>query len=138
MYVSRRQFIAGVGATVLASARSAAADPPDYRTATDLAQALASRQISARELLDATIARIQELDGKFNAVVVRDFDRARTAAADADAELARGERRPLLGIPMTVKEQFNVAGLPTTWGFERYRDWRPEADALAVQRLKAA
>jgi amidase len=137
-HVSRRHFIAGVGATALASARSAAADPLDYRTATELVQALASRQISARELLDATIARIEAVDGKFNAVVVRDFDRARTAAAEADAALARGERRPLLGIPMTVKEQFNVAGLPTTWGFERYRDWRPDADALAVQRLKAA
>jgi amidase len=48
---------------------------------------------------------------------VRDFDRARAAADLADAALARGERRPLLGLPMTVKEMFNVAGLPTTWGF---------------------
>ena len=75
---------------------------------------------------------------KINAVVVRDFDRARVAADAADAALGRGERRPLLGLPMTVKEQFNVAGLPTTWGFPRFRDWRPDVDALAVQRLKAA
>ena len=52
--------------------------------------------------------------------------------------LARGERRPLLGVPMTVKEQFNIAGLPTTWGNPKFKDWRPEADALVVQRLKAA
>ena len=63
------------------------------------------------------ISRIEALDPKINAVVVRDFERARAAAEDADAALARGERRPLLGLPMTVKEQFNVAGLPTTWGF---------------------
>jgi amidase len=78
------------------------------------------------------------LDKSINAVVVRDFERARAAAKDADAALARGERRPLLGLPMTVKEQFNVAGLPTTWGNPKFRDWRPEADALTVQRLKAA
>jgi amidase len=70
--------------------------------------------------------------------VVRDFDRARQAADAADAALGRGERRPLLGLPMTVKEQFNVAGLPTTFGNPKFKDWRPEVDALAVQRLKAA
>ncbi len=111
---------------------------PAYRTATELLQALAARKVSARELLDAAIARIEALNPKINAVVVLDFDRARAAAADADAALARGERRPLVGLPMTVKEQFNVAGLPTTWGFEKFRDWRPDFDALVVQRLKAA
>jgi amidase len=111
---------------------------PTYRAATDLVEALAARQISARELVDAAIARIEALDPKINAVVVRDFDRARAAADAADAALARGERRALLGLPMTVKEQFNIAGLPTTWGFPKHRDWRPDADALAVQRLKAA
>src|SRR5262249_8857504 len=60
------------------------------------------------------------------------------AAKEADTALARGERRPLLGLPMTLKEQFNVAGLPTTWGNPKSRDWRPEADALVVQWLKAA
>jgi amidase len=109
-----------------------------YRSATDLVRALAARQISARELLDAAIARIEAIDPKINAVVVRDFDRARVSADGADAALGRGDRRPLLGLPMTVKEQFNVAGLPTTWGYARFRNWRPDADALAVQRLKAA
>ena len=46
------------------------------------------------------------------------------------APWARGEQRPLLGLPMTVKEQFNVAGLPTTWGDPKFKDWRPDADAL--------
>jgi amidase len=138
----RRSFMAGFCATAaevaLAPKSSIADEAPAYRNTTDLVQALASRQISARELLDAAINRIEALDPKINAVVVRDFDRAHTAADAADAALARGERRPLLGLPMTVKEQFNVAGLPTTWGYPRFRDWRPDADSLAVQRLKAA
>jgi amidase len=89
-------------------------------------------------LVDAAISRIEVLDGKINAVVVRDFDRARTAADLADSALGHGEQRPLLGLPMTVKEQYNVAGLPTCWGYERFRNWRPDFDSLAVQRLKAA
>ncbi len=109
-----------------------------YSTAGDLATALADRKISARELLDAVISRIEAIDPKINAVVVRDFDRARAAADAADAALARGERRSLLGLPMTVKEQFNIAGLPTTWGNPNFKDWQPKADALVVQRLKSA
>jgi amidase len=109
-----------------------------YRTAGELLQALANRYVSSRELVDGAIARIEALDDKINAVVVRDFDRARAVADDADAALARGERRPLLGLPMTVKEQFTIAGLPTTWGFPQFRDWRADTDCLPVQRLKAA
>jgi amidase len=142
---SRRSFIAAAGATaaatVLAPARTVAvADQtgPAYRPAGELVEALASREISSRELVDGAIARIEALDPKINAVVVRDFNRARDAADAADAALARGERRPLLGVPMTVKEHFNIAGLPTTWGFPKFKDWRPDFDALAVQRLKAA
>jgi amidase len=141
---TRRSFIAGMGvaagAALTSAPTTASADPAAsaYRMATDLVQDLAARKISARELLDAAIARIEQFDSKINAVVVRDFDRARTAADAADAALARGERRPLLGLPMTVKEQFNVAGLPTTWGYPKFKDWRPDFDALVVQRLKAA
>jgi amidase len=87
-----------------------------YRTAGELLQALASRRISSPELVDGAISRIEAVDQKINAVVVRDFERAHAAADDADAALARGERRPLLWLPMTVKEQFTIAGLPTTWG----------------------
>jgi hypothetical protein len=137
--LGRRCVLSGLAAMAIAPARAVAADDSaTYRSATDLIQALLARQTSARELTDAAIARIEALDPRINAVVVRDFDRARAAADAADAALARGERRPLLGLPMTVKEQFNVAGLPTTWGYPRFRNWRPDADALAVQRLKAA
>jgi amidase len=144
--LSRRNFVAGLGAATAVTTPAAPANmtageasaAPDYRTAVDLLQALAARQASARELVNAAIARIEALDPKINAVVVRDFDRARTAADAADAALSRGEQRPLLGLPMTVKEQFNIAGLPTTWGYEKFRNSRPESDALAVQRLKTA
>jgi amidase len=86
---------------------------PSFETAGELRRMLAAREISARELCEGAIARIEALDPKINAVVVRDFERAQAAAAEADATLARGEGRPLLGMPMTVKEQFNIAGLPT-------------------------
>jgi amidase len=109
-----------------------------YGNLRELAAALAGRQVSAVELFDQTVARIVNLDVKLNAVVVRDFDRARAAATQADAALARGERRPLLGIPMTVKESLNVAGLPTTWGIPAAKGWQPAEDAVTIARLKAA
>jgi amidase len=111
---------------------------PDYRTTKDLVAALRARQISAVELLDHSIARIEAHDKAINAVVVRDFERAHTAAAEADQALRRGERRPLLGVPMTVKEAFNIAGLPTTWGVPGTEHSRAIDDAVAIARLKAA
>lgn len=108
------------------------------RTAREQIAALADGETTAQALCEAAIARIGAMDGEINAVVVRDFDRARLQARAADEALARGERRPLLGLPMTVKESFNVAGLPTTWGFEHARGWQAQADAVAVARLKAA
>ena len=107
-------------------------------SASDLVEALAARRVSALELAEEAIARIEARDGPINAVVVRDFARAREAARAADAALARGERRPLLGLPMTVKESHNVAGLPTTWGFEPFKDFVAPADSVGVSRLKAA
>jgi amidase len=108
------------------------------QTAGEIVQALAAGQVGALELTEAAIARIEARDQALNAVVVRDFDRAREAAKAADAALARGERGPLLGLPMTVKESNNVAGLPTTWGSPAFGNWTAETDAVAVQRLKAA
>lgn len=107
-------------------------------SATTLVAALADRKVSALELADAAIARIEARDGPINAVVVRDFDRAREAAKAADAALARRERRPLLGVPMTIKEANWLAGTPTTWGMEMWRDAKAPVDALAVTRLKDA
>jgi amidase len=99
---------------------------------------LQSREISAVELFDEAVARIERYDGQTNAVVVRDFERARLAAAEADAALRRGERRPLLGVPMTVKESFGMAGLPKTWGLPGTEKTGIAEDAVAVQRLKRA
>jgi amidase len=110
----------------------------EYRTATELLSELQQKRVSSAELVEFAIARIEALEPRINAVVVRDFERARAAAKEADAALARDERRPLLGLPMTVKEQFNIAGLPTTWGHAKFAAWKPAADALVVQRLKVA
>jgi len=112
----------------------------DYATASAgaLAKALADRQVSAVELCDEAIRAIESKDGPINAVVVRDFDRAREAASGADAALARGDSRPLLGVPMTVKESHHIPGLPTTWGLEPFKGWTPKTEAVGVTRLKAA
>ena len=103
--LNRRSVLLAAGAAAAASALpagpSTALDKPigpAYRTASDLVAALSAREVSARELLDFAIARIEALDAKLNAVVVRDFDRARVAADAADAALARGERRSPPGL----------------------------------------
>ena len=109
-----------------------------FLTTTHLVAELRSRRISAAEALEQAIGRIEARDGDINGVVVRDFERARAAAAAADVALAKGDQRPLLGVPMTVKESFNVAGLPTTWGVGGADATRPLHDAVAVGRLKAS
>jgi amidase len=109
-----------------------------FRTAVECSAALAAKKISAVELAQDAIARIERHDAKINAVCVRDFARGLDAARAADATLARGETRPLLGLPMTVKESYNVAGLPTTWGFPPQKDFRPPEDALSISRVKQA
>lgn len=107
-------------------------------TALATARAVLSGETSARAVCEATIARIEDRDGQLNAVVVRDFNRARAAADAVDARIAAGERPPLAGVAMTVKESYDVAGLPTTFGFEEHRAFTPTADAVAVRRLKQA
>jgi amidase len=109
-----------------------------FKTAVELSSALAAKKISAVELAQEAIGRIERHDGKINAVCVRDFSRAMQAAHAADAARARGDTRPLLGIPLTVKESYNVAGLPTTWGFPAQKDFIPGEDALAITRVKEA
>src|SRR5262249_24229405 len=140
---SRRSFMTGVAATATAAtlspvatiAQNACGGSEDlaYHTANDLVKTIPKPQVSARELVDSAISRIEALDAKINAVVVRDFERARAVADAADAALAKGESRALLGVPMTVKEHYAVAGLPTTRGDPKYKDWKAEVDALVVQ-----
>ncbi|MYT28244.1 MULTISPECIES: amidase [unclassified Streptomyces] len=107
-------------------------------TAEELAAALRAGEVTSAELTDEAIARIERDDKEINAICVPDFDRARSAARDADQARARGEDRPLLGIPVTVKESYNIAGLPTTWGMPPHRNYMPAEDAVQVSRLKAA
>lgn len=104
--------------------------------AIELTEQIRSGALSPLEAVEAAIARIEALDGPLNAVVVRDFERARaTASAMKDQP---HEDRPLFGVPMTVKESFDVAGLPTTWGHMQFKDQRARRDARVVTLLKEA
>src|ERR1700716_3804465 len=109
-----------------------------FKTAVELSTALAAKKFSAVELAEDAIGRIERHDSKINAVCVRDFERGLAAARAADAALARGEHKPLLGIPMTVKESYNIAGLPTTWGIPAQKDFTAAEDALSISRVKDA
>ncbi|MFO1111907.1 MAG: amidase [Bradyrhizobium sp.] len=109
-----------------------------FQTATDLSAALAAKKVSAVELAKDAIARIERHDAKINAICVRDFERGLEAARQADAALARGERKALLGLPLTVKESYNIAGLPTTWGIPQQKNFVASEDALSITRVKDA
>jgi amidase len=108
-------------------------------TATELAEAIRDRRVSSRELLEYLIARGERLNPAVNAIVAWDVDRARAAAAAADEATARGELAgPLHGLPMTVKDVFETAGLVTTSGAPELARHVPQRDAAAVARLRAA
>ncbi len=109
-----------------------------YATATELSAALKAGKVSAVELAQDVIGRIERHDARINAICVRDFARGLEAARAADDARARGESKPLLGLPMTVKESYNIGGLPTTWGFPAQKNFTPPEDALSVARVKAA
>jgi amidase len=108
-----------------------------YLPAWRLAELTASGQISCLELLDFYLDRVHRLNPRLNAVVLQDTERARSRARALD-QGGRGNAGPLFGVPMTVKESYDFAGLPTTWGHRFREDHRATADALAVQRLEAA
>ncbi len=97
------------------------------------------RKIGCLELLDHYLDRIARLNSRINAIVVLDEKRARARARKADRAAATGDWwGPLHGVPMTVKESFDVAGLATTWGHMRHRNNVASRSALAVQRLLGA
>jgi amidase len=103
-----------------------------------MVQALRSKAISAAELLELHVERIERLNGRLNAVVVKDYERARKAAAAADAARARGEDRALLGLPLTIKDAIDVEGLPTACGVPERAQTVPERDARIVASVRAA
>lgn len=110
-----------------------------YQSATELAASLRAGRLGARELLEHYLARVDRLNPGLNAIIQEDRVGARACANAADAALRRGQPLgPLHGLPMTIKESYNLAGMPTTWGIPALRDSIADSDALAVQRLKAA
>jgi len=102
-----------------------------------LAELTRGRQISCLELLDAYLSRCERLNPRLNAVILQDIDRARARARALD-QAGPDAAGSLYGVPMTVKESFDFAGHPTTWGYAFRRDHRAAADALAVRRIEAA
>ena len=110
-----------------------------FESAISLARKIRTGDFSAREAVDAAIARIEAIDPSINAVVVRDFEAAREAADEADRIRGNGEfMGPLHGVPMTIKEAFDIAGLPTTWGVPNFSNNVATRDSLVAENLKAA
>ncbi|MFD8703961.1 amidase [Kitasatospora sp. NPDC059648] len=108
-------------------------------SASAIAAAVRSGEASAREVVDAHLARIADVNPRVNAVTRLLADRARAAARETDRARAAGERLgPLAGVPFTVKECIRVEGVPTTFGTPRFRELTAPADAVPVARLRAA
>ncbi len=107
-----------------------------YCSAAELAELIREGQVSAVEALDYFLQRVERHNAALNAVVATNIEAARIRAREADDARARGELwGPLHGVPMTVKESFEVAGMPTTSGAPELRDYRSTTNALSVQRL---
>ena len=105
--------------------------------ATELISRIRDGELSSEELLDAQLARIESYNGDLNAVVAMDVDAARRAARAAD-EAPADRRGPLHGLPITIKDSWEVAGMPATCGFPHLADHVPDRDAEAVALLRAA
>ncbi|MDE2361264.1 MAG: amidase [Hyphomicrobiales bacterium] len=110
-----------------------------FASAATLAEMVRTKRIGAVELLDLYLRRVERLNPRINAVIAQQADVARKHAAQRDAETAKGESRGALhGVPMTVKEAFDVPGLASTWGMPALRDNIAARTALAVERLENA
>ncbi|MGH6813650.1 MAG: amidase [Methylocella sp.] len=107
-------------------------------SAANLRAALLRREFSARDLLGSTLAAIERLDPAVNAIVQKDAASAWRAASYSDARIARGEARPLEGLPVTIKDCFEVAGMVTSAGAPALHNYIPNEDASAVARLRRA
>ena len=118
------------------------ADAPSAITgmsAGELAYRIRAGELSAQEVVEAHIRRIEEVDGVLNAVVIRTFDDARARAAEADGALRRGDALgPLHGVPVTIKEQFRVAGTEVTIGLPGQVGRVYNTDGPLVQKLRKA
>src|ERR1019366_9652286 len=96
---------------------------------------LRSREIGSLELMDHYLRRVERLNPALNAIIWMDVEGARARAREADAALARGEMwGPLHGLPMTIKESFDLIGAPTTWGIPAMRQNIARSHAVATKR----
>ena len=110
-----------------------------FRSAKQLAAAIRRKKIGCLELLETYLARVERYNPALNAVIATDLDGARKRARAADRALARKAIwGPLHGVPMTIKESYDVVGLPTTWGVPELKDNYPARNALAVDRFLGA
>jgi amidase len=110
-----------------------------FATAIELAAKIKAREIGALELLEHFLARVARYNTALNAIIWMDEEGARTRAKAADEALVRGEDwGPFHGLPMTIKESFNIAGSPTTWGRPELKDNIAHSNAHYVDRLLAA
>ena len=109
-----------------------------YASAKSMAQAVRDKEVSAVELVEAHLGRIEEVNSALNAVVQLAAERARAEAVEADAALARGERKGALhGVPFTLKDSIDTEGIITTGGTLGRKDFVPDADATVTARLRA-
>lgn len=109
------------------------------KSALELAGDIRQRRVSSREVIEAHLARIAAVNPQVNAVVRVLADQARVAATEADAAVARGDVLGVLhGVPITVKENIDMAGLPTTQGVPALAEAIPQLDAPVVERMRAA
>jgi amidase len=110
--------------------------PTPFTPATELATMIRSGQASSREVTELLLARIDATGPAVNAIVETRAAAALKAAAEADDAVARGDvLGPLHGVPMTVKDSFQVSGMHTTWGNPMFRDAVADWDATVVRRL---
>jgi amidase len=110
-----------------------------FESAKSLASLIRRRKIGCLELLDLYIGRMERHNPRLNAIITTDLDTARKRARAADAALRKGTPwGPLHGVPMTIKESYDVTGMPTTWGVPALKGNFPARNALTVDRLLAA
>ena len=108
-----------------------------FASASKLARLIRARKIGCAELLEHYVARMRRHNPELNAIIATRLPAARRAATKADAQLGRRAAKlgPLHGVPMTIKESFDIVGMPTTWGLTRFKRHRAKENALVVQRL---
>src|SRR5215467_12554227 len=110
-----------------------------FRTAKELAADIRRKKVGCLELLDLYLERVAKHNPSLNAIIAMEIEGARKRARAADRALSRKQPwGPLHGVPMTIKESYDVVGMPTTWGIPDLKDNLPPRNALAVDRLLGA